>query len=156
MLFEGGLASSAFRPPTNVTTRTYSKSPPRWPVSLPHALIFRGELCAAFWGRSLRAKPSLASGVQRGLLRKAFQDSCGLRLGGLGSGSRCAGCCVSAAASGREARAEPAGGGATAAAAHLYFSNRTKIKEALFCIMLYLKARIVSTSGVLSTNLLNV
>ena len=97
MWFEGGLASSAFRPPTNVTTRTYSKSPPRWPVSLPHALIFRGELCAAFWGRSLRAKPSLASGVQRGLLRKAFQDSCGLRLGGLGSGSRCDGCCVSAA-----------------------------------------------------------
>lgn len=81
----------------NLTTRTYSKSPPRWPVSLPHALVFRGEPCAAYCGRSLRAKRSVASGVQRGLLRKAFQDSCGLGLGGLGSGSRCARCCVSAA-----------------------------------------------------------
>ena len=132
MWFEGGLASSAFRPPTNLTTRSpwgrkesdtterlHFTSPTRRARqggrSLPHALI-RSEPCAAS-GPSQVRRP--ASGVQRGLLRKAFQDSCGLRLGGLGSGSRCAGCCVSAAASGREARAEPAGGGATAAAAHL-------------------------------------
>lgn len=94
----------------NLTTRTYSKSPPRWPVSLPHALVFRGEPCAAYCGRSLRAKRSVASGVQRGLLRKAFQDSCGLGLGGLGSGSRCARCCVSAARL-REERPERTGWG---------------------------------------------
>ena len=110
MWFEGGLASSAFRPPTNLTTRSpwgrkesdtterlhFTSPTPRARQggrSLPHALI-RSEPCAAS-GPSQVRRP--ASGVQRGLLRKAFQDSCGLRLGGLGSGSRCAGCCVSAA-----------------------------------------------------------
>ena len=132
MWFEGGLASSAFRPPTNLTTRSpwgrkesdtterlhFTSPTPRARQggrSLPHALI-RSEPCAAS-GPSQVRRP--ASGVQRGLLRKA---SGFLRPQGRWPRQRIQMrplLRVRRSASGREARAERAGGGATAAAAHL-------------------------------------
>lgn len=56
------------------------------------------EYSAASRGLRLQARPSAASGVQRGSLGNCnISGLCGLGLGGLGSGSRCDCCCVSAA-----------------------------------------------------------
>lgn len=67
-------------PPTNECDHPYLLPElPKVAGVSSHALVFRGELCAAYWGRSLRA--SLARPASSGLLRKAFQDSCVARPG---------------------------------------------------------------------------
>lgn len=94
--------------PTNVTTRTYSQSPQGGRCLFPtHSSSAAGSAQPT----GARLPGQAKSGVRRParLARKAFRDSCGLGLGGLGSGSDAPAVACPPPPLREEARAERAG-----------------------------------------------